>query len=273
MLFEGNKMKYHKYWAQCLKEVVIDGKAENVRVLAGSDISKEDALNKVDDYTRLIQNRIDQKAGVEDYEVEIKEHVVEVLDDKNIVTVNRYGALVWNTTQYTILDLDQFVAKKSFFDFFRKKEKVDKKQLILNNFKSQINLLKPFCKDFRVYETCKGLRIIGKNYFDPAHKDFNSIMSAFQVDWLYAILSKKQNCYRARLTPKPYRIPTNTIKIKSPLDCETEEYKNWSLQYAEKSERLSSVKFLEMIGEDFSRDFVIQYHDKMTKASAGNKLA
>ena len=39
-------------------------------------------------------------------------------------------------------------------------------------------------------------------------------MRKMGVDWLYVRLSKKQNCYRARLTPKPYRMKHQTIKIK-----------------------------------------------------------
>lgn len=266
-------MKYHKFWMQDFRNVTIDGKQEKIKIMAGSDVSKADAEKNLDAYTQIIQERINQGNNREEYEVEIKEHVTEILNEKNIITVNRYGALVWNTTQYTILDLDQFIEKQSIFDLFRKKPKVDKKQKILNNFKANVKSLSPLGNSFRVYETPNGIRIIGKNYLDPSHPEYNKIMATLQVDWLYAILSKKQNCYRARLTPKPYRIPMQTIKIKSPLDCETEAYKNWSKLYIEKSTNFSSVKLIETIGEDFSRDLIVQYHDKITQAKANYKLA
>ena len=49
---------------------------------------------------KAIERRIAIGESEESYQVAIKEHVVEILDDKNIVTVCRYGAKVLNTSNY-----------------------------------------------------------------------------------------------------------------------------------------------------------------------------
>jgi len=136
--------------------------------------------------------------------------------------------------------------------------------------------------DFRVYETSKGIRVIGKKYLDPRDKKYASLMSKLNVDWLYLLLSKKQNCYRARLTPKPYRMNASleidnmkikTIKIKNPLDCEKQSYIDWSKNYARAVEGFSVVRLLKSIGQDFGSDRVIKHHDESCNAYKNNTLA
>lgn len=257
-------MKYFKYWVKESFEIDIDGAIEAINILSGSNISKDDARDKAEERCRVIERRIKSRSSKEEYKVPIKEYVEDVIDESNIITVCRYGAKILNTTQYTILDLDDYPF--DFFDIFKSVRKLPKKERIVFKFLERLKKMPELGSDFRIYETTKGIRVIGKKYVDPSGKKFPSLMRKLHVDWLYIVLSKKQNCYRARISPKPYRMKFKTIKVRSPLDCESEEYVNWSKEYVEVSQRYSVVRHIKSIGKDFSYDPVIALHDRVCNA-------
>ncbi|MBK9577626.1 MAG: hypothetical protein IPO40_11145 [Fibrobacteres bacterium] len=264
-------MKTNRFWIKTTRRITIDRELKEVPILAGSNLSKSDAENVADEIVQRIQKRIDTNQRTQEYESTIKEWVSEMLDEDNVVTVNRYGALVLNTTQYTILDLDDYPFE--FLDIFGRTRGRDKKSLILERFKKKIAKLPFLGSDLRIYETSKGLRVFCKTYIPPQTPGFLRWMSRFKVDSLYAYLCIKQDCYRARLTPKPYRIHQDKIRIKSPLDCETEKYRSWNAGYERKSKSFRVAKLLEAIGSDFSSDRVVAYHDRICNCSAENPLA
>ena len=264
-------MKCHKYWVQETRQIHVYGNRQTVALVVGSDVSKEDAARNVDDAARALASRIETPRGKrETYEADIKEHVVRELDGNNVITVNRYGAWVLNTTAYTILDIDH--CPFEWADLFRKSPGTQKDKMI-TRFKRRIPRYPELGDAFRIYETCQGIRIIGKTYYDPQERRSRKIMRKLDVDELYALLSRKQNCYRARLTPKSFRMKAATIRIKTPLDCETEAYASWQRQYEETSRRFSVVNLRETIGRDFGHDPAIAFHDQTTGTASGKPLA
>jgi hypothetical protein len=64
-----------------------------------------------------------------------------------------------------------------------------------------------------------------------------------------------------------------TIRIKTPLDCETETYEKWQSRYVETSRRYSVVTLRETIGEDFGNDPAILFHDHTTNMRPALPLA
>ena len=264
-------MKCFKFWVREVRNIRVGDARQAITLVAGSNVSKEDASLNAGRLASAIEERIQNpKQRRESYEADIKEHIVSEINPANIITVNRYGAQVLNTTEYTILDIDKYVP--SFLDLFRK-GKGSTKDKIVDRFKKRIARYPEVGDSFRIYETCQGIRIIGKTYFDPQAKNFVSIMRSLNVDCLYCTLSRKQNCYRARLTPKPYRMKMETIRIKTPLDCETEAFDVWQKKYAKNAQRYSVVTLLETIGKDFGDDPVVMLHDHMTGMRSGNPLA
>jgi hypothetical protein len=264
-------MKYFRYWTEETFNISIDSNIEEIKLLVGSNISKEEASKDASIQAKKIEQRISERTPKEEYDAAIKEHVSEIIDESNVITICRYGAKIWNTTEYTIFDLDDYPV--DFFDLFKSLRKLTKKERIIFKFEERIKRYPMLGSDFRLYETAKGIRVIGKKYIDPTGKQYSSLMRKVNVDWLYTQLSMKQNCYRARLTPKPYRMRIRTIKIKSPLDCEKDHYKEWSKAYDQKSLNFSVVKLLKSIGQDFSYDRVIKQHDEMCNAHKNYKLA
>ncbi|MEF9976953.1 MAG: hypothetical protein RR834_00450, partial [Thermomonas sp.] len=58
----------------------------------------------------------------------------------------------------------------------------------------------------RVYRTPAGLRVLVMHRtFQPQDDDAAMLFSALQADHLYTVMCKVQHCFRARLTPKPWR--------------------------------------------------------------------
>jgi hypothetical protein len=264
-------MKYFKFWIKESFDINVGETNQHINILSGSNLSKSDARDQARKQSKLIENRISNGNSEEEYEVPIKEHVLEVIDDSNIVTVCRYGAKILNTTQYTFLDLDDYPT--DFWDFFKPVNKMAKKERIVFKFLEKVKKYPEVGDDFRIYETNKGIRVIGKKYLNPSDHVYISLMKKFAVDWLYVLMSKRQSCFRARLTPKPYRMRIKTIKISSPMDCEMQEYSEWSKIYEAASRNYAVVKHIKSVGKDFSNESVIKLHDLMCNANTGYILA
>ncbi|OAD24078.1 transmembrane prediction [Candidatus Thiomargarita nelsonii] len=264
-------MKYFKFWVKESFQISIAGKTQEIKLLSGSNESKNAAIEEARNRAKMIEQRIADRSRKEEYEVAIKEHVSDIIDESNIISICRYGAKILNTNQYTILDLDDYPV--DIFDVFKSLGKMSKKERIVFKFQERIKRYPLLGSDFRIYETTKGVRVIGKKYINPSEKNYTSLMRKLFVDWIYIQMSKKQNCYRARITPKPYRMRIRTIRIKSPLDCETNAYLDWSKEYEQKSEKYSVVKLIKAIGQDFSHEPVIKIHDRICNLHKNNKLA
>ncbi|XAM00784.1 hypothetical protein OT109_05200 [Phycisphaeraceae bacterium D3-23] len=59
----------------------------------------------------------------------------------------------------------------------------------------------------KVYRTPAGYRgLVTSQPYDPDADDAHALMQAFAADRLYTTMCKAQHCFRARLTPKPWRI-------------------------------------------------------------------
>lgn len=252
-------MKHFKFWVKESFEINVKGTAQTINILSGSNVSLDDAVAEGQKRSLLIEQRIASGEPKEEYDVAIKEHIEQRLDDDNVVSICRYGAKVLNTTQYTILDLDDYPL--DFLDIFRSLGGMSKKERIVYKFLSRIKKFPELGSDFRIYETTKGIRVIGKTYLDPTSRRAESIMRKLAVDWIYIHLSRRQQCYRARLTPKPYRMKIPTIRVKTPMVCETQEYHEWSNIYEKASQQYSVVKLMKTLGNDFSTDPAIKLHD------------
>lgn len=264
-------MKYYKHWVDQKFKILIDGNEESINILSGSNESEHDAYLRAAQKSKDIEKRISERTPKDSYEVAIKEYVEKIVDESNVITICRYGAKILNTSKYTILDLDDYPV--DLFDFLKPIRKLGKKDRIIHKFEERIKKYPDIGSDFRIYETTKGIRVIGKKYIDPSRKGYVKLMRKLNVDWIYIQLSKKQNCYRARLTPKPYRMKTKTIKIRSPLDCQSEDYLSWEATYLQKAKDYSVVRLVKSLGNDFSKDEIINIHDFVCNMNAGAKLA
>lgn len=281
-------MRIYRYWKTCTEE--INGSVYHFK--AGSNESVEHAASILDQKIVYCKEWIDgapdderiakmdalfadRKEGME-YEVPVCEELLETVDEHNIITRNRYGAAVLNSENHTILDIDPL--PPTFGEFIKSlfgKKKKNPKERILEMLDELLRRSEFNGVGTRVYETAKGIRVILSVTMFPAYS-FNAqrVMYAFQVDKLYATLCAKQNCYRARLTPKPARMNIKTaLKFKFPYDpAKEEERLAWLKEYEAASENYATCHLIRQYGEEFTTP-VIELHDKLCKSGTELPLA
>jgi hypothetical protein len=267
-------MKVSKYWYK--ENQVAKDNEDNVYDLncwAGSDVSVEDAKEKA---LVKIQKWIDRLAKgqeIGDYEYqngEIREELIEeIFDDNNTliaaITRNRYGALVLNTDAVTIADVD--TPAKTFGEAIKSLfgKKIDKQAQALEKIKA-CQKIHPNL-NFIVYQTFAGFRIIitGHNYA-ASTKQTIALFEELGVDKLYAKLCRVQECYRARLTPKPWRCKSTTPPYRFPrVNAEQQSlFEIWREGYEENSEKYAVCYKVEQLGKRYVSadiDKIISLHD------------
>jgi hypothetical protein len=126
-----------------------------------------------------------------------------------IITRNRYNCLILNTKNLLIVDVD--LGDPNSTDYpdcavscqiaISQQQAIAALEAIVQQF-PQLS--------FRVYRTRNGLRYLCTTRpFDPLDHTTHRLMQNLYVDPLYARLCKFQATFRARLTPKPWRIETD----------------------------------------------------------------
>ncbi len=131
----------------------------------------------------------------------------------------------------------------------------------------------------RIYRTRAGLRyLLTHLHGDPVSDTTAKIMTYLGADPLYMRLCKMQECFRARLNPKPYRCDMRRLKVRYPWQDATakDELNVWLEEYTLKSEAFATCKFIEHLGNtamDSTIERVVNFHDKETRATSRLSLA
>jgi len=129
---------------------------------------------------------------------------------------------------------------------------------------------------WRIYQTRAGLRLLATQSLVEA--DSNRTAEMFQAlgtDTLYQMLCQTQKCFRARLTPKPWRCGVFSKPERWPWpDAKREKrFQKWETDYLASSEEYATCEFLRQIGNSEIHPEVqpiVKLHDDMTRA--GSKL-
>jgi len=264
-------MKTYKYWTLEKQTILIDGNRQEVTCYGGSNVSVEDARVKAQEKAQKIQRKIaGEKHLFEDYESEIREEILQTIDDQSVITRNRYGARVLNVERMMILDIDK---PKPTGGLFKKKDTRPPKEQIFEMVKTLATTKYP-SYGFRLYETHQGARVIvqGRD-FDPRDPATKKMMDEFNCDPLYTLLCIKQSCYRARLTPKPSRMKVRGFKVKYPREGDDSEFQRWLSEYESVSRGFSVCKLIAQVGAMTSMDDVVQLHDDVTGVNYPQRLA
>lgn len=162
------------------------------------------------------------------------------------------------------------VANKLYQQFLKRQGGVERKAL--ENIKSVI--AKHPELNIRVYKTPKGLRLLVMNdTYDPKSDHAVGLLDAFDSDIFYIHMCKNQNCFRARLSPKPWRIGVDRIRPRPGIwpvkEERLEERKRWVEHYEKESTNYSACHFLMKLGSDTvspKAEAVRELHDKLSGA-------
>ena len=269
-------MKLYKYWTVEKRKLLIDGTEQEINCYGGSNNSVEEARLRAIEKAEKIQRKIAGEKHVFDrYEAEIREEILQMIDDHSAITRNRYGAQVLNAEHLMILDIDQ---PKSIggglSGLFKKKDVRPPKEQIFDAVRQLAIMSKYENYGFRIYETYQGARVIvsGRD-FDPRAVETKKMMDEFNCDPLYVTLCIKQGCYRARLTPKPYRMNMPPYKVIFPREGVDINFQRWLADYERESRNYTVCKFIEQVGANHAMNEVVQLHDEITGVGYPHRLA
>ncbi|MGI9423980.1 MAG: hypothetical protein ACR2PA_12350 [Hyphomicrobiaceae bacterium] len=138
--------------------------------------------------------------------------------ERAVITRNRYHAHVLNTAELMLVDIDidcTDLTPPSFLQrLFGQSAKVAarNRDVRLERIEQACQRVQSFADHepdlgLRLYETYGGLRaIISSQPYAPRSDEASQIFDAFGSDPLFQMLCRAQNCFRARLTPKYWRM-------------------------------------------------------------------
>jgi hypothetical protein len=268
-------MKLYRYWTVSKQTILIDGQPQAITCYGGSNVSVEDARRVAQEKAQKIQRKIaGEKHLFEDYESEIREEILQTIDNRNIITRNRYGARVLNTEHMLILDIDKPKSGGGgLAGLFKKKDSRSPKEQIFEMVKTLATTTYGQYT-FRIYETFQGARVIvlGKD-FDARDPQTRKLMDDFNCDPLYTMLCVKQRCFRARLTPKPSRMKFRSFRVKYPREGDEGEFQRWVSEYENMSRGFSVCKLVEQVGSSQYVNEVVRLHDDVTGVGYPQRLA
>ena len=268
-------MKIYKYWVTERQRILIDGVEQDITCYGGSNASVEDARTGAKEKAEKVRRKIKgEKHLFDEYEAEIREEILRIIDDRSAITRNRYGAQVLNTENLMILDIDKPKSSGGLAGLFKKKETRPPKEQIFDTVRQLAATPKYKEYGFRIYETYQGARVIvSGREIDPRAAETKRIMDEFNSDPLYITLCIKQGCYRARLTPKPYRMNMRRHKVQFPREDDDTELQAWLADYERESRNFNTCRFIEQLGTRHPMSDVVQIHDEITGANFRQPLA
>lgn len=129
----------------------------------------------------------------------------------------------------------------------------------------------------RIYRTPAGYRVLVMHKtFDPVAKETEDFFSSLKADPIYRQMCKNQRCFRARVSPKPWRIGVEAhLKPRPgvwPINSERmPERLKWIEAYEKASYKYASCQFEEKLGSNIvssKAEYVRSLHDKYCNANA-----
>ncbi|MBN2291203.1 MAG: hypothetical protein JXM70_02185 [Pirellulales bacterium] len=217
---------------------------------------------------------------------EILHRIGEGDDEIAVITRNRYGAMVLNAASVCFVDVD--------FPPVRGQGLVDSIGLIFSKQKRQqrqeeiqdatLMLVREWAarnpqRSFRLYRTAAGLRLLFTDrLYDPTSSETAELLGELKSDWRYRKLTEKQACFRARLTPKPWRCHCKRPPGRYPFDDggAEEAYHKWLENYEEKSRGYATCHLIESNGRGAGNDVldtIIEVHDRYSCGASDTELA
>lgn len=278
-------MKFYPFWARSEAEVRIDdGPGFPVACWRWSQTSLAEAKALADKAVSKLVDRLNRGEGFpETYLYQdrpLREPLLrELTDDRGglvaAITRNAYGCLVLNTDRVMFIDVDLPQKQPGFFARLFGKKPIPYEALSIE--KAEAWVREGPGRGLRAYRTRAGLRyLITHALFDPVAKETAAIMAAFDADPLYLRLCRVQESFRARLTPKPWRLDMLPLTVPYPYEGMEDLLEHWLKEYEQGCKGSATCTLLQTIGSSPIHQEVAQVvalHDEMTGSESGLPLA
>lgn len=124
----------------------------------------------------------------------------------------------------------------------------------------------------RLYRTPMGFRVLLMNdTYSPKSDEAITILKALNSDSVYVQMCRNQDCFRARVSPKPWRADLKSLKpgVWPVNPARLEERNKWVRTNEHKTKNYAACHFIKTMGSDKVSDkaeLVRALHDKLSKA-------
>jgi hypothetical protein len=290
-------VKFVPYWHLAKHRVNApfwSGGAGSVRCWGWSETSADDAQVQARERVARLAQRVEagedlsHRYGYPDRPM--REPVLREFRDADgkltaALTRNGYGSVVLNTARLMFVDIDLEEAKKSgagswFKGLFGRGTEPPKPSRL----DERLETVAAWTQSqpgwgWRVYQTRAGLRLLATHAgFDPKDDATQKVFEELGADPLYARLCRNQECFRARLTPKPWRCGWRACHVRWPYPSSKGEaaYEKWEQGYLKKANQTATCRFLRTLGSATVLDEIadlIRLHDETTRAESDLPLA
>lgn len=288
-------MKIPKFWSKATAEgKTQDGRATSFSCWRSSDASQADAHESALAAARRILDAFVSGRKLDRYGygcMPMREEVMNKVDDSQgnmvaVVTRNLYGSLILNAQRVMFVDIDfppvgAGEAAKHFFSrlFGRAKappeaQREEQARMDIERFMAE----RPQW-GLRLYRTFAGLRgIVTHDVFDPKSATALDVLQQMGSDPLYIRLCKAQECFRARLTPKPWRCGHhgNTLQFPFENDEAAQRFEQWKAAYDACQGSYATCRFVGTLGSGEIHpevEQIVELHDFVTKSGEPLELA
>jgi hypothetical protein len=282
-------MHFPKYWTKARdKNFEAWGWSDNNLAEAGNHASER--LARIRDWiARGGKAALQQRYGYSDGRP-LREEVLQefrMMDGtvRAAITRNSYGCIVLNTADLMFVDVDEPEARESgwltgLFGF-RKPDNTRRPDAFMNTLMARVNdwVGRWPGWGWRVYRTAAGIRLLATHEPYPSdHVVSRAAFDVFEADPMYRKLCATQKCFRARLTPKPWRCGISKPQGRWPWDNERTKtrFRKWEAKYAKAAARYATCRLVGQFGKtnfDPALHELIELHDSVTQAQTSLKLA
>lgn len=131
----------------------------------------------------------------------------------------------------------------------------------------------------RLYRTAAGLRVaLVAEPIEPCSPEARQILEELNSDPLYRRLCEAQQCFRARLSPKPWRIGCGRPPAQFPFTDTVKEqaYRRWQREYDDAAPQFATCQLVEAYGPtDVHPELsaLVELHDSLTGVARDLPLA
>ncbi len=285
-------MHIPKFWAPARRVASKpDGQAVDLHAWGWSDRDLDEARRMAETrlqnvLTRVLNGAALPRANSYGYgERPLREEIIDSYpgpqDLLACVTRNRYGSLVLNAAMMLFIDVDlpePSSTKNGLFGglFGRKAPPADGRAERRTALRTALERLGP--TSFALYDTAAGFRALALNRaYSPDSSEVAAIMRATGADPQFAALCKRQASFRARLTPKPWRMRLRLPPSDFPRDsAASAAFARWMGDYERAASGFATCRFVEQVGAGAPLpEFVplIGLHDESTRARSTLPLA
>jgi hypothetical protein len=292
-------MNIPRFWAKAEKSVTIANQAYHFVAWKGSDSSLNDAQRLAEEALaeRITRKERGEKLGQYPKDgVPLREEMIEdIKDSRNeriaAITRNAAGCLVLNTARVMFIDLDIVNAPylhgtlrgclaSLFTGWLRRLSPAETRsdeEKVLEHIRTWHSNHPEWA--MRVYKTKRGFRLLVTHaLFNPRDANVTQVMQELGADKRYMLLCGAQSCFRARLTPKPWRIKLQKPSTRYPWETPEQELlqREWEEHYHQVIKHYSVCTFVETLGSSnvhLEAEQILRIHDSYVLDASNKPLA